>query len=111
MRASISRVSSEPSVLEQPEANGRKAIVEALDGNSIAGDLYELLGREMTRTPGLCTACGRPARLAELCVYPQAPGVVVRCRNCREVAFVLLRSGPRVGLHIGSFKLDHEEGL
>ena len=63
--------------------------MEALDGNSIAGSLYELFGREMTAAPGACAHCGSRAQIAELRVYGRAPGTVVRCPRCWQVVMVL----------------------
>jgi hypothetical protein len=64
--------------------------VDALDGNEIAAEMYELFGREMTTVTGACVHCGASAQIAELAVYNRAPGTVVRCRNCEDVVFVLL---------------------
>jgi hypothetical protein len=64
--------------------------VEPLDGNSIAGKLFNLFGREMTTVAGACRHCGAVAQIAELRVYSQAPGAVVRCRHCGQVVFVVV---------------------
>lgn len=83
--------------------------MDALDGNAIAGDLFEIFGREMTTTTGVCAACGTTARLAELSVYVRAPGTVVRRRNCSSVGLVLLtiHGVPRV--HAVGFELHGAE--
>lgn len=47
--------------------------MEALDGNSIAGELYEFFGTEMTTARGACAHCGAAAKIAELSVYSKAP--------------------------------------
>lgn len=64
--------------------------MEALDGNSIAGDLTEVFGRDMTTTAGACAHCGTVSVIAELAVYARAPGAVVRCRACGHVVMVLV---------------------
>ena len=64
--------------------------MEALDGNSIAGQLYDLFGVEMTTATGECAHCGAVAQVAEVVVYLRAPGTVVRCRSCSEVLMVLV---------------------
>jgi hypothetical protein len=64
--------------------------MEALDGNAIAGLLYEVFGAEMTTATGVCAHCGAVAQVAELVVYLQAPGTVVRCRSCSGLAMVLV---------------------
>jgi Family of unknown function (DUF6510) len=65
--------------------------MEPLDGNSIAGELYEFFGTEMTMVTGACAHCGAVAKLAELSVYSKAPGAVARCRSCGNVVMVLVR--------------------
>jgi hypothetical protein len=62
----------------------------ALDGNAIAGLLYEVFGAELTGAAGVCAACGATGPLAECEVYLRAPGTVVRCRSCGAVLMVLV---------------------
>jgi hypothetical protein len=64
--------------------------MEALDGNAIAGRLFEVFGVEMTSARGVCAYCGTTAYVAELEVYVQAPGTVARCRSCKRVVMVLV---------------------
>ncbi len=64
--------------------------MEALDGNAIAGPLYDYFGTEMTTVRGFCAHCGAPATIAELRVYMRGPGAVVRCWNCGDVVIVLV---------------------
>src|SRR5689334_3215979 len=54
-------------------------LMEPLDGNAIAGSLFEYYGTEMTALIGSCGHCGALARVAELVVYARAPGAVARC--------------------------------
>jgi hypothetical protein len=63
--------------------------MEALDGNAIAGLLYDVFGAEMTTATGACASCGASGPVAELVVYVRAPGTVVRCRSCGSVLMVL----------------------
>jgi DNA-directed RNA polymerase subunit RPC12/RpoP len=65
--------------------------MEALDGNAIAGPLFEHFGSEMTTQRGACAHCGATAEVAELRVYMKAPGAVVRCPTCGSVVIVLVR--------------------
>jgi DNA-directed RNA polymerase subunit RPC12/RpoP len=65
--------------------------MEALDGNAIAGLLQEVFGTEMTTATGVCSYCGSAIMLAELVVYLQAPGTVVRCRACGNILMVFVR--------------------
>ena len=62
----------------------------ALDGNAIAGALFEVFGEEMTAAVGICAHCGAEGALAELRVYQRGPGVVGRCRSCEAVVMVLV---------------------
>jgi hypothetical protein len=66
-------------------------MTDALDGNAIAGQLYEAFGIEMTVAVGVCAQCGTQGVLAESVVYLAGPGTVVRCRSCSGVLAVLVR--------------------
>jgi predicted Zn finger-like uncharacterized protein len=65
-------------------------MTEALDGNAIAGLLFEVFGMEMTTAVGVCGSCGAAFRMAEHLVYNRAPGTVVRCRSCATTLMVLV---------------------
>jgi hypothetical protein len=64
--------------------------MEALDGNAIAGQMYDVFGAEMTTTTGTCVHCGATMQMAELIVYLRAPGTVARCRSCEAVVMVIV---------------------
>ena len=64
--------------------------MDALDGNAIAGQLVEVFGAELTTATGVCAGCGASCPVAELEVYLEAPGTVVRCRGCKAVLMVLV---------------------
>lgn len=81
-------------------------MMEALDGNAIAGALVVHFGREMTTATGACGHCGARAQIGELAVYPRAPGIVVRCRSCGRELIVLVEIGGQMHLHISAFELD-----
>ena len=66
-------------------------MVEALDGNSIGGLLIDVFGAEMTTATSTCGTCGADRLVAELVIYRQAPGTVVRCRTCGSVLMVFVR--------------------
>jgi ribosomal protein S27AE len=72
--------------------------MEPLDGNAIAGELFEYFGADMTTARGSCGHCGSTAQIGELVVYSRAPGSVVRCPTCGNVvlALVTLREGLRI---------------
>lgn len=85
--------------------------MEALDGNSIGGQLLEYFGREMTTATGSCRHCGAARQVAELMVYSRAPGAVVRCPNCGSVVIVLVEVRGRTQVHLDDFALDESEAV
>jgi hypothetical protein len=80
--------------------------VEPLDGNAIAGKLFNLFGREMTTVAGACAHCGAVAQIAELRVYAQAPGAVARCRRCGQVVFVVVDIRGETRIDLDQFELE-----
>jgi uncharacterized protein DUF6510 len=64
--------------------------MEALDGNAIAGALFEHFGEEMTTASGTCAHCHNTSLLGELRVYLRAPGAVARCPVCGKVVMVIV---------------------
>jgi len=83
--------------------------VTALDGNAIAGPLYDVFGVEMTAARGVCAVCGATAPVAEAVVYMRGPGVVARCRDCASVLMVLVTVRGRTCVDLrGLAALDRE---
>jgi hypothetical protein len=80
--------------------------VEALDGNAVAGALYEHFGTDMTTAHGACGHCGTRSMVAELAVYARAPGAVMRCRACGEVVMVVATIRGQVTAHHRQFTLS-----
>jgi ribosomal protein S27E len=68
--------------------------VTHLDGNSIAGLLEQLFGRDMTVAFGRCSGCGAERELGALYVY-RAAGVVVRCPDCDTVLLRIVEGRDR----------------
>ena len=64
-------------------------MMEALDGNAIAGQLFDVFGIELTSAIGTCGSCGAIGHVAEFAVYLRAPGTVARCRSCGSVLVVV----------------------
>ena len=64
--------------------------MDALDGNAIAGVLFEHFGHEMTMAEVRCKHCKHISLMAELRVYLKAPGAVARCPACGEVVMVIV---------------------
>ncbi len=79
--------------------------MDALDGNAIAGDLFEHFGAEMTTAIGSCAHCGATAQVAELRVYPRAPSAVARCPACSNVVMVIVEIGETRRIEYGHFQL------
>ena len=69
--------------------------MDAVDGNAIGGLLQEVFGSEMTAAGSVCGTCGAARPVAELVVYLQAPGTVVRCRSCGSVLMVFVKAHER----------------
>jgi DNA-directed RNA polymerase subunit RPC12/RpoP len=65
--------------------------MDLLDGNAIAGELFDVFGAEMTTAAGTCATCHTRRLLGELRVYLRgAPGTVARCANCGSIVLVLV---------------------
>jgi hypothetical protein len=71
-----------------------------LDGNAAAGLLEEIFPFEMTMVHTLCAACGAMDRVAELTVYTDTPGLVVRCLRCSNVLIRVVHGGNRYWLDL-----------
>jgi hypothetical protein len=65
--------------------------MDPIDGNAIGSLLIDVFGAEMTAAGSTCGTCGDTRPVAELVVYEQAPGTVVRCRTCGSVLMVFVR--------------------
>ena len=80
--------------------------MDALDGNALAGPLFEYFGSEMTTTVGNCAHCGRLSQIAELVVYSRAPGAVARCPHCGNVVIVLATVRTRINVDSTAFRME-----
>jgi hypothetical protein len=65
-------------------------LMNEVDGNAIAGTLFDVFGVEMTDARGTCASCRTASPLGELKVYLGGPGTVARCRHCDSVLMVLV---------------------
>jgi hypothetical protein len=84
--------------------------MDALDGNAIAGALFEHFGAEMTSVLGTCGHCGATSQVAELRVYLRAPGTVGRCSSCGQVVLVMVRVGEALRVDDSRLTLAHSRG-
>lgn len=69
-----------------------------LDGNAVAGLLYELFAVEMTASPAECTHCGYEGAVGTLLAFMHAPGVVLRCPACHQIVLRLVQTPDAVYL-------------
>jgi hypothetical protein len=65
------------------------------DGNAIAGVLQEVFVREVTTSRIACAECGNVEPIGADHAYTQAPGIVLRCRNCDAVLLVVTQAPGR----------------
>jgi ribosomal protein S27AE len=86
--------------------------MDALDGNAIAGELFEVFGDEMTTAVGTCAHCGATGVIAEQRVYMRAPGAVARCPRCGSVTMVLVNVRGTARIDLAGFRLapPHDHG-
>jgi hypothetical protein len=76
-----------------------------LDGNAIAGVLFERFGEEMTTARGVCAHCHTESQVGELRVYMRAPGTVVRCPVCGKVVMVIVEVRGAMRFDLASISL------
>jgi hypothetical protein len=70
--------------------------MDRVDGNAIAGVMFDVFGEEMTTAIGECAQCGAVIRLAQAMVHLGGPGIVTRCPRCDNVLMVIVeRRGVR----------------
>lgn len=84
--------------------------MDALDGNSLGGLLIDVFGAEMTAADSTCATCGATRPVAELVVYRQSPGTVVRCRTCSSVLMVFVTRDGVTGVDLTGLATLSEPG-
>ncbi len=65
-----------------------------VDGNAVAGMLEEIFSMEMTASPTECAACGYEGEVGTLLAFIAAPGLVLRCPECKK-AMLRIVTTPR----------------
>jgi hypothetical protein len=84
--------------------------MEPLDGNAVAGELFEHFRAEMTTAAGTCGHCGAGAAIGELAVYGRPPGAVARCRSCGNVVIGIVNARQTTLVNIDKFRLEDPGG-
>ena len=69
--------------MEEAEREETQSLM--LDGNALAGLLYEVFNTEMTITSVECRSCGRIGELGSLWAFKETPGYVLRCPGCQGI--------------------------
>jgi Family of unknown function (DUF6510) len=64
---------------------------QRLDGNVVAGALADVFVGDATVLSETCGDCGTTTVLAEVHVYVDAPGAVLRCPGCEAVVMRVVR--------------------
>jgi Family of unknown function (DUF6510) len=72
-------------MIEDVEAGGDVNRQMMLDGNGVAGVLYDVFGVDVTAAPAECASCGREGEMGTLLAFTQSPGVVLRCPACEGI--------------------------
>ena len=63
-----------------------------LDGNAAAGILAEIFAVEMTTNLAECAHCGCQGEMGTLLAFTQAPGLVLRCRDCENIVMRIVQA-------------------
>jgi len=71
-----------------------------VDGNALAGPLFELFRVDMTTAKGRCAGCRQVDLLARAAVYISQIGAVIRCRDCGIVQGVLVEIRGAISLRL-----------
>jgi Family of unknown function (DUF6510) len=69
-----------------------------LDGNAVAGTLYEIFSSEMTTSLTECVNCGRQGEFGSLLAFTQAPGIVLRCQTCEHIVLRIVKASQAIYL-------------
>ncbi len=69
-----------------------------VDGNAVAGLLYEIFAMEVTTGEAECVSCGKRAEIGSLLAFTQAPGVVLRCPRCENIVMRIVQTAEAIYL-------------
>jgi hypothetical protein len=82
--------------MDDPQGDRNRALM--LDGNAVAGLLYDVFGVELTASPTACAHCGRVGAMGTLLAFTHAPGVVLRCPACEQVILRIVETAEAIYL-------------
>lgn len=83
-----------------------------LDGNAVAGILYEIFSADMTTNLAECSSCGRQGELATLLAFTQAPGIILRCPACENIVLRIVQTPQAIYLDArGAMFIRMERGI
>jgi len=98
---------------EDPDiAAGSHDPIPYVDGNAAAGALSEVFRIDIIAALGRCRHCGSVRAFGEAMVFTDAPGIVVRCRDCQGVLLRLVQTPTRYWLDLSGLsylEIDREE--
>ena len=103
--------SEDPRFEDQDIAGTAGNPISHLDGNAVAGSLWELFRFDIIAAIGRCRHCGAVSVVAQASVYSDAPGIVVRCRSCEGVLLRLVETPTRYWLDVSGLsylQIDRE---
>lgn len=69
-----------------------------VDGNAVAGLLYEIFAMEVTTAEAECVSCGKRGEIGRLLAFIQAPGVVLRCPHCENIVMRIVKTAGAIYL-------------
>ncbi|GAA5197684.1 hypothetical protein GCM10025773_08810 [Microbacterium jejuense] len=72
-----------------------------VDGNAVAGMLWDVFEADITSVVGVCGGCGSAAPFAETTVELDEAAAIVRCRSCTHTLFTVLRDEGGTRLILG----------
>ncbi|WP_235835641.1 MULTISPECIES: DUF6510 family protein [Arthrobacter] len=93
-------------------AAARHEPVLHVDGNAAAGALSEVFRIDIIAALGRCRHCGSVKAVGEAMVFIDAPGIVVRCRDCQGVLLRLVETPTRYWLDLSGLnylEIDRED--
>lgn len=101
-----------PDSEDQDIAAGPHDPIPYVDGNATAGALSEVFRVDIIAALGRCRHCGSVRAFGEAMVFTDAPGIVVRCRDCQGVLLRLVETPTRYWLDLSGLnylEIDREE--